>query len=57
MTKAQMGKWMGSCGGLGLLPGMPGTYASLAAALIFYALCREFGSGGHFIVRMVVLPP
>ena len=50
-----MGKWVGSCGGLGLLPGMPGTYASLAAAIIFYALCLEFGAEAHLVVRLVVL--
>ena len=36
-------KWLVTFGGVGLLPGMPGTYASLAAALIFYLLCLALG--------------
>ena len=33
-------------GGLGLIPGMPGTYASLATAAIFYLLWAFYGPWG-----------
>ena len=31
-------KWIATFGGIGLLPAMPGTYASFAAAVIYYLL-------------------
>ncbi len=36
--------WIISLGGLGLLPAMPGTYASLAAAFLFYLVWAVLGS-------------
>jgi len=35
-----MWKWISSFGGIGLLRGAPGTYASLLSAVIFYVLWR-----------------
>ena len=37
-------KWIITFGGLGLLPGVPGTYASLAAAVVYYLLWLWLGN-------------
>lgn len=44
-------KWIVTLGGVGLVPGMPGTYASVIAAAAFYALCRTI----HFFVYPLII--
>ena len=43
-----MKKLIATFGGVGLIPGMPGTYASLAAAVIFYIAFRAMGPNVRF---------
>ena len=42
-------------GGIGLLPGMPGSYASLLATLIYYFLWTAVGDTVRFIIAPLVL--
>ena len=42
-------------GGVGLLPGMPGTYTSLVAAIIFYALWSAFGEWVRVVIAALTL--
>lgn len=48
-------KWIISFGGVGMLPGMPGTYASLAAALLFYALFLLFGTTAYPVAAALII--
>ncbi len=50
-----MKKLIATCGGVGLLPGMPGTYASLVAAGIFYWLWMELGENVRFVIAPLTL--
>lgn len=45
-----------SFGGVGLLPGMPGTYASFVAALLFCILYVALGMTGCLIIAAATLP-
>jgi len=42
-------------GGVGLLPGMPGTYASFVAAVVFYLLWLALGEWVRVVVAALVL--
>ena len=44
-----------SFGGVGLIPGMPGTYASLLAAVIFYLLWLAIGPAARIVAGVLVL--
>ena len=48
-------RWIVTFGGAGLLPAMPGTFGSLAAAIIFYLLWLEFGPATQWIVSALLL--
>ena len=48
-------RWIVSFGGAGLLPAMPGTFGSLAAAIVFYLLWLAFGGAARWIV-LALLP-
>ena len=48
-------RWIISFGGAGLLPAMPGTFGSLAAAIVFYLLWLAFGETARWIV-LALLP-
>lgn len=48
-------KWIISLGGLGLVPAMPGTYASLFATAVFYALSRTVGSLVYPVIAGLVV--
>jgi phosphatidylglycerophosphatase A len=48
-------RWIVSFGGAGLLPAMPGTFGSLAAAIVFYLLWRAFGEATWWIVPALLL--
>ena len=49
-------KWIGTFGGLGMLPAMPGTFGSLAAALIFYFIWRFAPVvAGSVVIGMLVV--
>ena len=50
-----MKKLVGTFGGIGLLPGMPGTYASFVAAVIFYLLWRAVGDAVRPIIVVLML--
>ena len=48
-------RWIVSFGGAGLLPAMPGTFGSLAAAIVFYLLWLAFGEATRWIVLALLL--
>ncbi len=48
-------RWIVSFGGAGLLPAMPGTFGSLAAAIVFYLLWLAFGQAAWRIVPALLL--
>jgi phosphatidylglycerophosphatase A len=48
-------RWIVSFGGVGLLPAMPGTFGSLAAAIVFYLLWLAFGETARWIVPPLIL--
>jgi phosphatidylglycerophosphatase A len=48
-------RWIVSFGGAGFLPAMPGTFGSLAAAIIFYLLWLAFGEATRWIVLALLL--
>ncbi len=48
-------RWIVTFGGAGLLPAMPGTFGSLAAAIIFYLLWLAFGEAARWIVPALLL--
>jgi len=48
-------RWIVSFGGAGLLPAMPGTFGSLAAAIVFYLLWLAFGEATWWIVPALLL--
>jgi len=48
-------RWIVSFGGAGLLPAMPGTFGSLAAAIVFYLLWLAFGEATRWIVLALIL--
>ena len=48
-------RWIVSFGGVGLLPAMPGTFGSLAAAILFYLLWLAFGEATRWIVPVLLL--
>ena len=50
-----MKKLIATFGGLGLLPGMPGTYASLASTIIYYALWRELGEATRPVIAVLTV--
>lgn len=49
-----MKKWVVSFGGTGLVPAMPGTFASLAAAVIFYALWRALQADVRYVIAPLI---
>ena len=49
-------KWIITFGGVGLLPVIPGTYASFAAVLIFYILWLAMGAWACVAVLVLALP-
>jgi len=50
-----MKKWIITWGGVGLIPGMPGTYASLASAALFYVLLISFGVSAYAIAAAIAV--
>jgi phosphatidylglycerophosphatase A len=48
-------RWIVTFGGAGLLPAMPGTFGSLAAAILFYLLWLAFGEATRWIVPVLLL--
>jgi phosphatidylglycerophosphatase A len=48
-------RWIVSFGGVGFLPAMPGTYASLAAAIVFFLLCLACGEAARWAVLPLIL--
>jgi len=48
-------KWLATFGGTGLLPGMPGTYASLAAVIIYYGLLRWLGESARIAAAVLAI--
>ena len=48
-------RWIVTFGGAGLLPAMPGTFGSLAAAIVFYLLWLAFGEATRWIVLALLL--
>jgi len=50
-----MKKLLATFGGVGLLPGMPGTYASLGAAVIYYLLLRRFEQWTPLVVAALTV--
>jgi len=49
-------RWIVTFGGVGLLPAMPGTFASLAAAVLFYALWLVTGDAARWIILVLLFP-
>lgn len=49
-------KWIVTFGGAGLLPAMPGTFGSLAAAVLFYALWLATGDAARWIILALLFP-
>jgi phosphatidylglycerophosphatase A len=49
-------KWAATFGGTGLLPVMPGTFASLAAAVIFLGLWYVLGEWARLAALLLTLP-
>ena len=50
-----MKKLVATFGGVGLLPGMPGTYASLVAAVIYYLLWLGLGNWALLVIAPLML--
>jgi phosphatidylglycerophosphatase A len=48
-------RWIVTFGGAGLLPAMPGTFGSLAAAIVFYLLCLVFRENVRWIVPALLV--
>jgi len=48
-------KLIATFGGIGMIPGMPGTYASFAAALVFYIAWRAMGADVRFVIAGLTL--
>jgi phosphatidylglycerophosphatase A len=50
-----MRKWLVSFGGMGLMPALPGTYASVAAAAVFYLLWLGLGEAARWVVILLTV--
>ena len=50
-----MKRWIVTFGGLGLIPGMPGTYASLGTAVLFYLVWSACGSAAYGVVAVLIV--
>jgi len=48
-------KFIASFGGIGLLPGMPGSYASLIATVIYALIWQQTGDAVRFIIAPLTL--
>lgn len=49
-------KWIATFGGIGMLPGAPGTYASLASSIIFYLIWRGVPAlAGIIVIALIIL--
>ena len=50
-----MKKLIVTFGGIGLVPGAPGTYASFAAAILYYLLWLWLGAWGMLVVAVLIV--